>query len=124
MKRRFWLILAVLLMLSCTFSALAAKAGDTVKVKISVTANPQKAYTGSITIGYDKSALEFVEAQMDSKALTALSASNNTFVLIDLTNPNGISTGVKATVTFKVKSGAVPGKTYNVSASAEGFRCR
>ena len=118
MKRWILLVLVALLMLCCATSALAAKAGDTVTVRISVTSNPKSACAGGITISYDKNVLEFVSAQMSSDALTPITASNNSFSLLDL---SGISTGAKATITFKVTSNAVPGKTYSVSASGRGF---
>lgn len=115
MKKLGMLLLTVLVLVSLTSVAFAAKPGDQVTVNISVTSNPGNAYTGGISFSYPKDALTFISLEELSKDVFIASESD-----VLLMNLNGISTGSKVAITFAVKENT-PAGTYRVSASGYGF---
>ena len=118
MKKILVSFLILVLLLAVATTALAAKPGETVTVNISVTANANGAYAGGIGFTFDSSALEFVSAASSSSdVLAAPNSASSSFALMNI---SGISTGVKGTITFRVKANAAAGK-YTVSAYGYDF---
>ncbi|MGN1370130.1 MAG: hypothetical protein ACI4WX_14770 [Aristaeellaceae bacterium] len=113
MKKKMILLGLCLMMICTAFSALADYyAGDQVTISVSVS-NPNGACAFNVGFSYDSSAFEFVSASGANGAY----AGKNGFGYVGLSPFGGGSVG---TATFRVKSGAVPGKTYSISATSKG----
>lgn len=118
MKKSLACILVFLVLLALSATALAAKPGDTVTVSVSVTANPNHAFSGQIGFKFDESSLEFVSAASSGSDTVMYPTSAKGYFLLQ--NLSGITTGTKGTITLKVKDGAAAG-TYDVTAYAYDF---
>lgn len=114
MKKMISLMLCMFLVCAAGTALADYKAGDTVTISVSVS-NPNGAVAFDVYFSYDSTAFRPVGAT----GANGVAGGTNGFVFVDF-SLNPFSGGSIGTATFEVLSGAVPGKSYSISAYNAG----